>query len=205
MNNKEIALIALKNNTDVLSIARVIEDGNFVAFHLLAKKDDATNVVAFTVLEIENGTVKQTLHTETPYLDQPTPSGHTQLDGPTAIDTTFDTENTKRIVIDTINATLMGGPHMDHVRDYMGDHYIQHHIGVPDGLDVVIKGVAMLKKASKESIYTKINYVIAEGNFALTISNGHAGGVQKTYYDLFRVENDRIVEHWDIVNPVQMK
>nr|WP_297767287.1 hypothetical protein [uncultured Butyrivibrio sp.] len=38
-----------------------------------------------------------------------------------------------------------------------------------------------------------------DGDYALACSEGTFGGVPTTYYDLFRVENGFIAEHWDVM------
>jgi predicted SnoaL-like aldol condensation-catalyzing enzyme len=36
----------------------------------------------------------------------------------------------------------------------------------------------------------------------LTQPQGAFAGKPTAYYDLFRVENDNIVEHWDVLQPI---
>lgn len=45
----------------------------------------------------------------------------------------------------------------------------------------------------------KTHYVLADGNYGLAVSESTFGGVPSTYYDLFRVENGKIAEHWDVM------
>jgi predicted SnoaL-like aldol condensation-catalyzing enzyme len=40
------------------------------------------------------------------------------------------------------------------------------------------------------------------GNFVLVVSDGAFGGKQTSFYDLFRVENRKIAEHWDAVETI---
>ena len=40
---------------------------------------------------------------------------------------------------------------------------------------------------------------MADGNYGLAVSEGTFGGTPTAYYDLFRVENGRIAEHWDVM------
>ena len=40
--------------------------------------------------------------------------------------------------------------------------------------------------------------VVGEGNFVLVVSEAKVGGNTASIYDLFRVENGKIAEHWDI-------
>ena len=50
--------------------------------------------------------------------------------------------------------------------------------------------------------YFKTHFVLAQNNYALGISEGAFGGKPTTYYDLFRVENGKIAEHWDVMETV---
>ena len=47
--------------------------------------------------------------------------------------------------------------------------------------------------------YDTIQKVLGEGNFVLTLSEGHFGNAHNTFYDLFRVKNGKIAEHWDVM------
>jgi len=50
-------------------------------------------------------------------------------------------------------------------------------------------------------VYHKIHKVLGEGNFVLTASEGTLGR-KPTAYDLFRVADGRIVEHWDVLDTI---
>jgi len=50
-----------------------------------------------------------------------------------------------------------------------------------------------------EIVYTDTALAVAEGNFVFTGSEGTFGGAPTAFFDLFRVEDSRIVEHWDVV------
>ena len=50
--------------------------------------------------------------------------------------------------------------------------------------------------------YTKVHHVIGEGNFVLTMSEGSIGGDAMAFYDLFRLQEGLIVEHWDAIAPM---
>ena len=50
--------------------------------------------------------------------------------------------------------------------------------------------------------YKKIHKVLGEGNFVLTVSEGEWSGKAQVFYDLFRMKNGKIVEHWDVIQPI---
>ena len=43
---------------------------------------------------------------------------------------------------------------------------------------------------------------MGEGNFVLTMSEGAIGSDAMAFYDLFRLEDGLIVEHWDVIAPM---
>ena len=49
---------------------------------------------------------------------------------------------------------------------------------------------------------TRLHRVLAEGCFALAVSEGERDGVHTAFYDLYRVHAGRLVEHWDTVAAV---
>ena len=44
--------------------------------------------------------------------------------------------------------------------------------------------------------------IIAEGNFVSTASEGEFSGDHVAFYDLFRLDGDKIVEHWDVIQTI---
>jgi predicted SnoaL-like aldol condensation-catalyzing enzyme len=50
--------------------------------------------------------------------------------------------------------------------------------------------------------YRRLRRVIAEADFVLTEVEGDLKGRPHAFYDLFRVEQRRVVEHWDVVQEV---
>jgi predicted SnoaL-like aldol condensation-catalyzing enzyme len=46
---------------------------------------------------------------------------------------------------------------------------------------------------------------VAEGNFVLAASEGMFGGKPAAFLDLFRVDNGKTAEHWDVMADVPAK
>jgi predicted SnoaL-like aldol condensation-catalyzing enzyme len=51
-------------------------------------------------------------------------------------------------------------------------------------------------------IYQKNHMILGEGNFVLAVSEGQFLGKNSAFYDLFRVEDGLIVEHWDTIQEI---
>ena len=58
----------------------------------------------------------------------------------------------------------------------------------------VMQGISM--------VYDEVHMVLAEGNFVLAVSEGTFGSAPTSYYDLWRVENGKIAEHWDVMETI---
>lgn len=53
--------------------------------------------------------------------------------------------------------------------------------------------------------YHQVQKVLGEGNFVLTVSEGEFAGRPTSFYDLFRVENGKVAEHWDTLETIPPK
>lgn len=76
-----------------------------------------------------------------------------------------------------------------------GDNYIQHNSNIADGVSGLGQALESLSKAGIKMEYFKTHMVLASNNFALGVSEGAFAGNKTTFYDLFRVENNKIAEH----------
>lgn len=138
-------------------------------------------------------------------LAAPNPSGHTQTDGTMAITDPDKTEENRKLV-ESFLYDVMQGNHPEKTPDYFdGDTYIQHNTGIADGLSGLGAALAALAEQGIQMIYTTVHQVLAQGNFVLAVSEGTFGGAPTAYYDLWRVENGKIAEHWDVMETIADK
>lgn len=81
---------------------------------------------------------------------------------------------------------------------YWAEPYIQHSPNLPNGLDGLRNAVPMLKgfRWNPERVFEDGDYVIAHSRVSGWLPDGDAA-----IADFFRLENGRIVEHWDVVQP----
>ena len=42
-------------------------------------------------------------------------------------------------------------------------------------------------------------------NYVLAVSEGTFGGAPTSYYDLWRIENGKVAEHWDVMETIAEK
>ena len=70
---------------------------------------------------------------------------------------------------------------------------------IGDGLINVTLALARMGNAMK---LDRIHVVLGEGNYVLVVSEGSQSGQPTAFYDLFRVENGKIAEHWDVMQSI---
>lgn len=196
-------LKALPPNSAKVKTVRAFEDGNYVFTH--TDYDFFGPKIGFDIFRFEEGSIVEHWDNlqETP--KQPNPSGHTMIDGPTSSTDVEKTEENKKLVREFVDDILVNGK-MDKLAGYFnGDDYIQHNPQIPDQLSGLGKTLGELAKQGITLKYDKIHKVLGQGNFVLVVSEGHFGKSYDAFYDLFRVENGKIAEHWDVIEPVPAK
>lgn len=121
------------------------------------------------------------------------------LDGTTEITDLDKTEENKGLVKSFVKDVLMG-QNPTKITSYIdGKNYIQHNPAIAEGLSGLGKALEEMAKQGVAMKYDKRHMVIGQGNFVLTVSEGAFGGKHTSFYDLFQVDNGKIVEHWDVI------
>jgi len=98
-----------------------------------------------------------------------------------------------------VHAVLVGGNGSAAPKYISNETYTQHNPTIANGLDGLGAALAALAEQGLGFVYDSIELVVAQGNFVLTGSPGFFGENRTAYYDLFRVEDGLIVEHWDVI------
>jgi predicted SnoaL-like aldol condensation-catalyzing enzyme len=131
-----------------------------------------------------------------------TVSGRSPIDGPTAVADLQKTEENRQLVQGFVNDVLLG-KNAQKITDYIApEKYDQHNPVVADGLDGLGKALTALAKAGMPMTYARNHRILGQGNFVLAQSEGTFLKKHVAFYDLFRVENGKIVEHWDTLEEI---
>ena len=184
---------------------RTFQDGDKVFLQTIYNFAGAGEQVAFDIFRFDaEGKIAE--HWDNlAALAAPNPSGHTQTDGAMTI-TDLDKTEANRELVKAFLYDVMQGNNSAKTSDYFkGDLYIQHNTGIADGLSGLGTALAALAKQGIQMIYTTVHQVLAQGNFVLAVSEGTFGGTPTSYYDLWRVEDGRIAEHWDVMETIADK
>lgn len=111
------------------------------------------------------------------------------------------TERSKQIVLDFYHA--YNSRDVEGAMSYIGEVYIQHNPDVLDGPEGFRRFVTFLRDNFPDG-RNEIKRVIAEDDLvALHVHSRRVPGeTGRAIIDIFRVEGDKVVEHWDVIQPI---
>jgi predicted SnoaL-like aldol condensation-catalyzing enzyme len=190
---------ALPKGSAKVNTVRVFQDGDYVFLH--TEYNFFGPKIGFDIFRFENG--KAVEHWDNLQETPParSPSGHTMIDGPTTVTDLDKTESNKALMQAYMDDLLAG--RRDKFSTYFdGMNYIQHNPWVADNLTGLINGLQDLAKRGKAVKYERVHKILGEGSFVLVISEGTFGDKLTAYYDLYRIQNDKIAEHWDTLETI---
>ncbi len=185
-------------------VKRAFQDGEYVVLH--TEYDFFGPKAGFDVFRFEQGKIVE--HWDN--LADVAPansSGRTQFDGMTDVTDLDKTEANKAMVTDFVDSILIKGQ-MAKIGQFIGPEdqdYLQHNSGVADGLSGLGEAIKALTEAGLPMVYAENHKILGQGNFVLSISEGKFLNKHVAFYDLFRVEKDMIVEHWDTIEEIPVK
>ena len=83
------------------------------------------------------------------------------------------------------------------VDEFMSKDFLQHNPTIADGQDGVKALVRMLVSKGVPKQKIEFKHVIAEGDIVILHSRYEMAGKEMRFIDIYRVQNNKIVEHWD--------
>lgn len=194
IKNKEIPAPQIKN-------VRVFADGDFVVLHHDVMWPGRKAM--FEIYRIENGLAAEHW---SGIMDHPeeTANGHTMVDGETKIKDKNETEKNKSIARKFVQTVLINGQ-FDKISSFYDENIIQHNPHFDNTISGLVKGMEALQKQRITIQIQKIWNVFGEGNFVLVASEGLFSGKSTAFFDLFRIENDKVVENWNVSQEIPQK
>ena len=193
-------LQALPKGSAKVDVVRAFSDGDYVFTH--TDYNFFGPKVGFDIFRFEDGLIVEHWDNLAVKAGAPNPSNHTQLDGPVEITDLEKTLENKALVADFVDSILVKGE-MDKLTSFIdGDNYIQHNTAIADGVSGLGAALEEMAKQGISMVYTENHIVLGEGNFVLSVSEGSFAGEPTSFYDLFRIENGKIAEHWDVIETI---
>mgnify|MGYP002762284596 FL=1 len=185
---------------------RAYEDGDKVFLHTVYNFAGAGEQVAFDVFRFDgDGLIAEHWDNLASLAEEPNPSGHTQIDSVTEA-SDLDMTEVNRETVRNFLVDVMQNQHPEKTPEYFdGDAYLQHNTQITDGLSGLGAALAAMAEQGVEMVYDTVHMVLAQGDMVLAVSEGAFGGAPTSYYDLWRVANGKIAEHWDVMETIADK
>jgi predicted SnoaL-like aldol condensation-catalyzing enzyme len=173
-----------------LTVTRALQDGPYVVTQ--AKGQRSGKNIFFDVFRFKDNLIVE--HWAFSAKDAPpNESGHTQIDGPTEAKHLEDTEKNKSFVRRYYETFHIRGHHYDREQYFTAEVMIRHEPGVRDGVSEFMRDVEVLMQ---HRTIDEIELLLGQGDFVFLAARGTHEGKPCVYIDLYRVENEKVVEHW---------
>jgi predicted SnoaL-like aldol condensation-catalyzing enzyme len=189
----------LSKTSPRVNVVRAHSDGDYVFAH--TEYDFATRRIGFEVFRFEDDFAVE--HWDNIQQRKgPNPSGRTMVDGP--VETTdLDLTEVNRAFARSYVEDVLINRQLERLEDYIdGGSFIQHNPQMADGLQPLRAALEAKSVGGFAIQYDRNHRVLAEGSFVLCVSEGTLNRVHSSFYDLLRISNGRIVEHWDTIEAV---
>ncbi len=182
-----------------MNAVRALEDLDFVVGN--TENDFASRKIGFEVFRFEGDRAVE--HWDNIQERQGTnPSGRTMVDGPTEAVNLELTERNRSFVREFVQQVLIEG-RVDRLTDFVDeDSYAEHNPRLGDGVAALLVALEAKDESGRLIDYRRIHRILAEGSFVLCVSEGRYRGVHSAFYDLFRIENGKVAEHWDTTEKI---
>lgn len=175
-----------------IKIVRTIEDGNlvFVHVHQYLNGGEAQWVTTDTFRADENARIVE--HWDViDYYRTPENEQLDQIFGDFAIKDLDKSAENKKLVRRFLTE-IFQNKELDQWEDFVAEDVIQHNHEIGQGSQAYKDYVREHHVA-----YDFVFQLLTQGNFAVSYGQVLIDGVAYAQYDIFRLENGKIVEHWD--------
>ena len=111
-------------------------------------------------------------------------------------------EEKNKQIATTAYQRIFGDLEINVADEYMSKDFIQHNPTIADGPEGVKALVEMLvsKATAKQKIEFK--HIVAEGDTVILHSRYEMAGKEWRFIDIYRIENEKLAEHWDAMMPM---
>ena len=114
-----------------------------------------------------------------------------------------NSEQNKQTALAFVNTAFNEKKPAEAVENYGGSHYIQHNPQAPDGFEAFVQFVGGFLEQFPQTSFD-IKRAVAEGDMVVTHSLLKTSPEDRgtAAADFFRLEDGKVVEHWDVLQPV---
>ena len=189
-----------------VNVVRAFDDGDYVFGH--TEYFFSTARVGFEVFRFDVATNQAVEHWDN--IQPRQGKGRSMVEGPTEATDLHLTETNRQFIKDFTEQVMINQKFDDDLMGkFVSKDLIQH------SPHITTNGLEAMKDfyGTSRHIYKILHRVLSCGNFCLSVCEGYqhkqedAGGdgIHTSFYDLYRIDNGRIAEHWDTVEHVPPK
>lgn len=191
----------IEHNSDrQIEIVRSFVDGRFVFIQAAQELNGGESRWVTTDLFDTDGNQKIIEHWDVIHeLGGANPSGHTQVDGATDVTDLHLTEANKDHVRRFLTEAFCKEPTAPFTDFISSETYINHNPDAPDGVAALVEMDRSSRETGQTLYYPEIHRIIGQGNFVVALAHQVWNGIDYAAFDIFRLEDGMIVEHWDNV------
>ncbi len=189
-----------KNPVREIEIVRSFVDGRYVFVQAAQNLNNGQARWVTTDLFDTDGNGKIVEHWDVIHeLGGTNPSGHSQVDGAVEITDLHRTEQNKEVVRRLLTEAFCEHPTAE-FSDFISAHtYVNHNPDAADGLDSLLALDKAARERGEALFYRKIHRIIGQGNFVVSFAHQVWNDIDYAAFDIFRLEDGLVVEHWDNV------
>lgn len=181
-----------RNPKREIEIVRIFADGPWVfcsAYQSL--NDGAAQWVTMDMFYTDaEGLILEHWDTIAPFVAE-TKSGENMVQGTAEVDATADTVASKAVVLEFTKQVLQEGGH-EKIDQFVAADLIQHAADIGAGCDGLAEWIASPEAGGYEMLFN----LMGQGDFVATYGKRHAKGKDIAIFDVYRVAQGQIVEHW---------
>lgn len=185
----------LSKTSPRVNIVRLFEDGDYVFGH--TEYEFSTSRVGFEVFRFEGDQAVEHWDNIQSRMG-PNPAGHEMVDGVAATDDLEMTEPNRALIKSFVDTVLIKRE-LKNLDVYIdAENYTDYNPRIGEGIKALEQEFSSKRVNDAYVIeYNTAHRFLAEGSFVLSVSEGSFDGIHSSFYDLFRVKDNKIVEHWD--------
>lgn len=180
-----------------IQIVRAFEDGPWVFCNAYQSLNQgAAEWVTMDLFYTDpNGLILEHWDTIAPYVSK-TASGSTSVSGTTTIDEHADTAASKGTVLELTKQVQQGS--YRELSGFLSEDLVQHAPAIGAGGQAFADWLASEVSGDYEMLFS----LIGQGDFVATYGKRHVAGKDVAVFNLYRVRDARIVEHWMNEEPI---
>ena len=189
---------AIPKGSAKVNTLRAFRDGNFVFTH--SEYDFGEPMVGFDIFRFENGLIVEHWDNLQKAASKPR---HSMVDGP-RVASDLDKTDANKVLLKSYMDEIFVQKRRERFASYFdGNSYVQHNpLILDDGLTGLLAGLQALAKQGLTVEYDGVHMILGQGDFVLVVNEGKFGGKPTAIYDLYRVADGKIAEHWDTLEAI---